>query len=187
MSSNPCTELGRVQNLCETTMVDCRGNLQIQRSDMPQFTTMESVGKVVEGLGSQWRCYQKELLYTEIKSGAVCVRPIQEELIGSIEEKLCNLYRTKCYRQRKDSVPVMMVWSGKEPTVRYILDGHHRTYAWLMSKERGVEAYKSLQVLGIVNRKSVTSQEAAKAMMEYLRRNHGELFTGSKHNSHRHR
>lgn len=176
---NTCDALGSYQNLCESGIVDCHDSLSRPRSAMPQFTTMMEVEEMIRGLKDCQhfvRASETLISYSEIKEQTILLKPIQNQISGLIEQKICNFYHSGKMKRRYPDVGIILVSSERERYIKYILDGHHRAFGWILSKQSGQVGYDDLPVMELIFDRSMTSRTAAETIMNYLRTNHSNLF-----------
>ena len=193
---NFCDRLGKRENLCDAGYVDCSNNLGIIRAAMPQFTEVSEVDalvKTLENKGDVCHTYEKQgetclkfiekkttiISWDSIKNKQIVFKPIQNEISGVIEKKICKIYNKGAWKARPSDVAVVLVSSINTPGEKYVVDGHHRAFGWMLSKQSGWERDNELPVYEFVfNTKD--SRDAASTLFWHMfyREEHQGLFKG---------
>jgi len=191
---NFCDRLGDTRNLCDDGYVDCSDNLDFPRVAMPQFTELGEVEKLEASLKSQKEvCYAYEeeyetclkfiglqtnlITWDSITDKKFVFKPIQNEISGVIEKKICKIYNKGEWEARPSDVAVVLVSSTATPGIKYVVDGHHRAFGWMLSKQSGWERDNELPVFEFVF-DSKNSKVAAYTIFWHMFYKHQGLFKG---------
>lgn len=181
---NFCNKLDDVDNLCRTGDVDCTDSLEIPRKSMPQFTTFVEVKQMITNLNKEFGRFQDgfmsvnmraKLNYKDLQQKNIVLRPIQNQISGPIEQKICEAYQAGEWQHHLHDVAVIVVTSKKQKAVKYVLDGHHRAFGWLLSKNAGWLADNTLPVIEITLDQQ-DSREAARTVFWNLYYNMPVIF-----------
>jgi hypothetical protein len=182
---NYCNQLGRNEDLCIAGYVDCSESLEIVRAAMPQFTTFGEVLQVVESLktdqakgGVKFNDFRTTTIsWSSIEQHEIVFKPIQNQISGVIEGKICHAYTQGKWDAKPSDVAVILVSSPETPNVKFVVDGHHRAFGWMLSKESGWHRDNQLPVYEfIIN--GPDSRDAAAALFWHMYYKLPELFKG---------
>ena len=177
-----CDRLGGQTNVCGTELVDCSHNLGLPRPAMPQFTRDQELTDMEQLLAPRGihTTMNAQLRFDQIADKTIAVHPIQNEISGKLERKICHLKNNHQWNEAFNQVPVIIVSSANDSSTKFILDGHHRAESWIVMNKLGMSVLGPvLPVVELVaDDRFNDSRQAAQVIFDALKQDMPELFKG---------
>ena len=140
--------------------VNCEGNLNIPRSQMPQFNTIPAYKDLFVKIHHKLPKASANLDDINLKNPTIHIRPIQKEIQAKKIEEICAHSKNKNTIQ--PMLPPILLKGALTPSIYYVLDGHHRVFAELGCN---TTPQKNMKVLIISSKEKHSSKEFAEEII----------------------